>query len=281
MKLATVRTAMGERFGAVIDGGFIDLSARFGPRCADVATLLREGLLDEARAFCAGVQPDCGLDQLAFLPVVNGPGSRMFALGVAYKDHQQETGRADQACPSLFMKDGRALVGHGQALVKPRVSDQYDFEGEIAMVIGRRGRHIAVDEAMAWVAGYSIVMDGSVRDYQKHSVTAGKNFDRSGAFGPWLVTADEIPDPGGMELTTVLNGVQRQSTRFDQLMWTPAFIVHYVSTITELQPGDTISTGTPAGVGHRRNPQLFMKAGDVLEITVSGIGTLRNTVVDE
>ena len=279
MKLATVRTALGERFGAVVDGGFIDLSARFGPRCADVATLLRDGLLDEARAFCVGAQPDCGLDQLEFLPAVNDPGARMFALGVAYKDHQQETGRADQACPSLFMKDGRALVGHGQALVKPRVSDQYDFEGEIAMVIGRRGRHIAVDEAMAWVAGYSIVMDGSVRDYQKHSVTAGKNFDRSGAFGPWLVTADEVAEPGNLDLWLTVNGetMQRGNTR--TLIFDVDQIVSDLSQYLTLMPGDIITTGTPPGVAMGMKPPRYLQRGDVIELEVQGLGKQKQRVV--
>lgn len=281
MKLASVRLHDRLAVGAIIEDGFVDLSSRLSKPCHGVADLLRGGLLDEARAACSDAMPDVAMDALDYQPPIAHPAARIFALGVAYRDHQLETGRASQESPSIFMKDRRSLVGHGHALVKPHVSSQYDFEGEIALIIGKAGRHVPEADAMTHIAGYSILMDGSVRDFQKHSVTAGKNFDRSSAFGPWMVTADEIADPGAMELTTVLNGSLMQSTTFDQLMWTPAAIVHYVSTFTELQPGDVISTGTPAGVGHRRSPQVFMKAGDVLEISVSGIGTLTNQVVDE
>ncbi|NYE24057.1 fumarylacetoacetate hydrolase family protein [Pigmentiphaga litoralis] len=281
MKLASVQIQGRTCFGAIVEGGFIDLSARFAGRCHSLADLLRQDLVHEARRLCAAVQPDHPLTHVEYLPLIPDSGARVFALGVAYKDHLEETGRASQESPSLFTKHRQSLVGHEQPILKPRVSDRFDFEGEIVLVIGKAGRHIPEAEAMSHVAGYSILMDGSVRDYQKHSVTAGKNFDRSSAFGPWMVTADAILDPGAMRLTTTLNGSLMQSTTFERLMWTPAAIVHYVSTFTELQPGDAISTGTPAGVGHRRTPPVFMKAGDRLEVAVSGIGVLANTVQDE
>ncbi len=281
MKLASVRLHGKQTFGVVRDDGFVDLGARFGDRCSDLVGLYERGLLAEARDLSARADADARLDQLAWLPVNPRADMRMFALGWAYKAHQLEAGKEDLAYPNMFSKHPQSLVGHGQPIVRPRVSDRFDFEGEVALVIGRGGRHIPVAEAMAHVAGYSIVMDGSVRDYQKHSVTAGKNFDASSAFGPWLVTADEIPRPREMVLTTRLNGAVMQHSGFDLMAWDLAALVHYISGICALHPGDVISTGTPGGVGHRRDPQVFMKAGDLVEVEVSGIGILRNTVIDE
>lgn len=281
MRLATVKAGGATKFGAVVEGGFIDLSARMRGRCEDIAGLLAGNLIEEALAVVSGAKPDWALDEITFLPPNPKRDARMFALGVAYKDHQLETGRSDAEFPSLFSKHPQALVGHGQPLVRPRISDKFDYEGEIVVVIGKPGRHIPAAAALDHIAGYSILVDGSVRDFQKHSVTAGKNFDASSAYGPWIVTRDEIPDWRKMALTTRLNGREMQKSAFGMLMWDLEFVVNYVSTITRLEPGDAISTGTPAGVGHRRNPPVFMKAGDVLEVEVSGIGTLRNTVIDE
>ena len=281
MRLATVKAGGGIRFGAVVDGGFIDLGPKFNGRCNDLAGLLEIGGIDEARRICEGAKPDFPLDALTWLTPNPRLHARMFALGVAYKDHQLETGRADAQFPPLFSKHPQSLVGHMQPMVRPRISDKFDFEGEIVIVIGRAGRHIPLANAMEHVAGYSILVDGSVRDWQKHSVVAGKNFDASSAYGPWITTSDEIPDWRKVMLTTRLNGQQMQHSAWGMLMWDVEFVVNYVSTFTRLEPGDAISTGTPAGVGHRREPQLFMKAGDVLEVEVSGIGTLRNTIVDQ
>ena len=281
MRLATVKAGGATRFGAVVEVGFIDLSARFRGRCEDIAGLLAGNLVADAMTLVSGAKPDWAPDELTFLPPNPRRDARMFALGVAYKDHQLETGRSDAEFPSLFSKHPQALVGHAQPLVRPRCSDKFDYEGEIVVVIGKPGRHIPAAAALDHVAGYSILVDGSVRDFQKHSVTAGKNFDASSAYGPWIVTRDEIPDRKKMVLTTRLNGKEMQKSALGMLIWNLEFIISYVSTMTRLEPGDAISTGTPAGVGHRRNPPVFMKAGDLLEVEVSGIGTLRNTVIDE
>jgi 2-keto-4-pentenoate hydratase/2-oxohepta-3-ene-1,7-dioic acid hydratase in catechol pathway len=282
MRLVSARINGRAGFGAAVGSSFVDFTVPMAGRCADLVELLASpALLAEAQALCNTAKPMCALGALEYLPVIHRPEARMFALGVAYKDHQLETGRADQEFPSMFSKHPQSLVGHGEALIRPRVSDKFDFEGEIVVVIGRPGRHIPVAEAMDHVAGYSILVDGSVRDWQKHSVTAGKNFDRSSSYGPWITTRDEIADHRKMVLTTRLNGQQMQHSGFDKLMWELPFVIHYVSTITCLQIGDSISTGTPAGVGHRRNPQVFMKPGDVLEVEVSGIGVLRNSIADE
>ena len=206
MRLATVMAGGATRFGVVAEGGFIDLSARMRGRCADIAGLLAGNLLAEAAALAASAKPDLALDELTFLPPNPRRDARMFALGVAYRDHQLETGRSDAEFPSLFSKHPQALVGHGQPLVRPRISDKFDYEGEIVVVIGKPGRHIPSTAAIDHIAGYSILVDGSVRDFQKHSVTAGKNFDASSAYGPWIVTRDEIPDWKKMVLTTRLNG---------------------------------------------------------------------------
>ncbi|MEO7403316.1 MAG: fumarylacetoacetate hydrolase family protein, partial [Burkholderiales bacterium] len=207
--------------------------------------------------------------------------ARIFALGVAYKDHQLETGRSDSELPSMFIKMPNSLVGHGQPLVRPKASAVYDFEGEIVIVIGKGGRAIPEGKALEHVAGYSILMDGSLRDFQKASVTAGKNFDRSSSYGPWMLTADQVPDWRKLEVTTRLNGNQVQHSAFGMLIWPIEFVIHYISTFTRLEPGDSISTGTPAGVGFRRTPPLLMKAGDDLEVSVSGVGTLKHKIIDE
>ncbi len=282
MKLATVEIKGQAHFGAITDQGFVDLGVRFGARCSDLVGLFANDLLAEAQAMLALITAaDHPLSGLKFLPVNPRLDMRMFALGWAYKAHQLEAGKEDLLYPNMFSKHPQSLVGHGQPIVLPSVSDRFDFEGEVAIMIGKGGRHIAVKDAMSHIAGYSIVMDGSLRDYQKHSVTAGKNFDASSSFGPWLVTHDEIVDPKSMVLTTRLNGAVMQHSGFDLMAWDLAELVHYISGICRLEPGDVIATGTPGGVGHRRDPQIFMKAGDVLEIEVTPLGILRNVVVAE
>jgi 2-keto-4-pentenoate hydratase/2-oxohepta-3-ene-1,7-dioic acid hydratase in catechol pathway len=282
MKLATVEIKGQAHFGAITDQGFVDLGARFGARCSDLVGLFANDLLAEAQAILAHITAaDHPLSGLKFLPVNPRLDMRMFALGWAYKAHQLEAGKEDLLFPNMFSKHPQSLVGHGQPIVLPSLSDRFDFEGEVAIMIGKGGRHIPVKDAMSHIAGYSIVMDGSLRDYQKHSVTAGKNFDASSSFGPWLVTRDEIADPKSMVLTTRLNGAVMQHSGFDLMAWDLAELVHYISGICRLEPGDVIATGTPGGVGHRRDPQIFMKAGDVLEIEVTPLGILRNVVVAE
>jgi 2-keto-4-pentenoate hydratase/2-oxohepta-3-ene-1,7-dioic acid hydratase in catechol pathway len=180
----------------------------------------------------------------------------------------------------MFIRFADTLVGHGGELIRPKVSDNFDFEGELALVIGKGGRHIAPDRALEHVAGYTCFVDGSVRDYQKFSVTSGKNFPGTGPLGPWLVTTDEIPDPGRLTLMTRLNGKEVQRSPTDLLIYSIPQIIAFCSDFTALSPGDVISTGTPEGVGHSRKPPLWMKAGDALEVEITGIGVLRADVVD-
>ncbi len=280
MKLCTVSLEGNSRFGALVDRGFIDLSALFGARCKDLKDFLRLDLMAEASRYLPNA-PAIPLEGLQFEPVIPNLEARMFALGWSYKDHQLETGKEAPLHPFIFSKHPQAMVGSGQPLVRPFVSEKFDYEGEVVIVIGKAGRHIPQELAMAHVAGYSIAIDGSIRDWQQHSVTAGKNFDRSSAYGPCLVTRDEMPDPKKMVLVTRLNGVEMQRSSYGLLQWETAQLVSYVSTICRLEPGDAISTGTPGGVGHKRKPPVFMKAGDLLEVEVSGIGTLSNTIIDE
>lgn len=278
MKLATVKVADRTCFGAVIEGGFVDLQTRFAGRCQDLRDLLAQELVREAERMCRGAQVDFALSDVEFLPVNPRLDARFFALGWSYRSHQAETGKDEPEFPVLFSKHPQAIVGHGQPLRYPVPSKKYDYEGEIALVIGKAGRGIPQERWQEYVAGYSIFMDGSARDFQQHSITAGKNFDASSAFGPWLVTSDEIPEPSSMHLTTRLNGEVMQESGFDMMAWDLGFLLNYVSTVCRLEPGDVISTGTPSGVGSRRNPPRFMKVGEAIEVEVSGIGLLRNIV---
>lgn len=280
MKLASVRLDGASTFGSVTERGFVDFGPTFSGRCIDLRGLLGSGLMAEARELAAA-GPATAIKDLVFERPIPNLDARMLAVGWAYKDHQAETGKEAPAYPFFFSKHPQSMVGHGTPLQRPQVSERFDYEGEIALVIGKAGRHIPEDRALEHIAGYTIVMDGSVRDWQAHSVTAGKNFDASSSYGPWLVTADEVSEPGRMELVTRLNGVEMQRTHFKEMAWRLAYLVSYASTICRLEPGDAISTGTPAGVGNKRVPPVYLKAGDTLSVEVSGIGMLSNPVIDE
>jgi 2-keto-4-pentenoate hydratase/2-oxohepta-3-ene-1,7-dioic acid hydratase in catechol pathway len=209
------------------------------------------------------------------------PSANVYCIGLNYKSHVEETARDLPAQPSVFVRVQSSLVGHGQDLVRPHVSGNFDFEGELALVIGKPGRHISEADALSHVAGLTCFNDGSIRDFQKHSVTAGKNFEHSGSCGPFIVTLDAIPDPSKMTLTTRLNGQVVQESSTDMLIYSLPKIISYISSFTRLETGDVIATGTPAGVGARRNPPLWMKAGDRIEVEIGGLGSLTNGIVDE
>ncbi len=220
------------------------------------------------------------LDDVRLLPPIP-PLAKLICLGFNYREHIEETRNDVAENPALFIKLPDALVGQDEPILRPRVSGHFDYEGEISVVIGKAGRHIAREEALSHVFGYTIMLDGSVRDYQKHSPSAGKNFWRSGSLGPWIVTADEIPDPSRLSLQTRLNGETVQSGTADLMVHDIPTMIAYISRWTPLAPGDIIATGTPGGVGSRRSPPLWMKHGDTIEVEVAGIGTLRNPVRDE
>jgi 2-keto-4-pentenoate hydratase/2-oxohepta-3-ene-1,7-dioic acid hydratase in catechol pathway len=206
----------------------------------------------------------------------------IYCVGRNYKGHVAEGNQKLPDYPSTFLRTKVSMVPHGGNLVRPKVSGDFDYEGELAFVVGKGGRHIKRADALSHIAGYTILMDGSIRDYQfKHCLIIGKNFFATGAIGPWMVTADEVGDPTQLDLATRLNGQQVQHTKTDDLIFDIPHIIEYLSSITPLLPGDIVATGTPEGVGFARKPPLWMKAGDTLEIEISKIGILRNPVIAE
>jgi 2-keto-4-pentenoate hydratase/2-oxohepta-3-ene-1,7-dioic acid hydratase in catechol pathway len=249
----------------------------------DFATSLRALIAEDRLAEAAAVvgTPVAESD-LVFLPPVTDP-DKILAVGFNYRGHLIETGTPLPDYPSLFVRFASSQVGHDQPVVAPAVSDELDFEGELAVVIGKPAWRVAEADAMDHVVGYSCFAENSVRDYQMHArqVTAGKNFLASGAIGPWLTTVDEIPDPSALELTTRLNGAVVQQDRLTSLIFTIPQLIAYITRFTRLLPGDIISTGTPDGVGFLRDPKIWLVPGDVLEVDIPGVGLLRNAVVAE
>jgi 2-keto-4-pentenoate hydratase/2-oxohepta-3-ene-1,7-dioic acid hydratase in catechol pathway len=280
MKLASFTVSGRASYGLIADGGIVDLGARLGSRYPTLrAAIAGDALGEIARA--AGTKPDLPLAQATLLPPIPAP-DKIVCIGLNYRAHAAEAGLKVPEHPSLFLRLNNTLVPHGGALVRPSVSSDIDYEGELAVVIGRGGRHIAAAQALDHVAGYACFNDGSLRDYQRqHSVAVGKNFVATGGFGPWLVTADEIPDPSQLILTTRLNGTQVQRGETADMIFSVPQIIAYVSAFTRLEPGDVISTGTPPGVGMARKPPLWLKPGDVVEVEISRIGVLRNAVAAE
>ena len=282
MKLASYQHGKTTSYGIVEGDDIIDLGSRFGPECPTLRSALAAKSLSDLKNAAAGAAADHSLASVQLLPVIPEPG-KIICVGLNYKAHIEETGNKPPSHPILFNRFADSLVGQGADMICPKVSTAFDFEGEFAMVIGTGGRHIAESDALSAVAGYTCFNDGSVRDWQFHTsqFLPGKNFFHSGACGPWMVTADEIPDPDALTLKTRLNGEEMQSTLIDDLLFGPKALIAYVSTFTQLDPGDIIATGTPGGVGNAREPKLFMKAGDQIEVEVSSIGTLSNNIVAE
>jgi 2-keto-4-pentenoate hydratase/2-oxohepta-3-ene-1,7-dioic acid hydratase in catechol pathway len=270
-------------FGAVIgDDGVVDLGAALGGRYADLQALLAADALGEAAAAVAGRTAEFRLGDVTLLPVIPHPG-KIWCCGLNYGEHVRETNRQVTEQPTFFLRVADSQVGHDQPIVCPPESTQVDYEAEIAVVIGKPGRRIAEADVAQHIAGYACYNDGSIRDWQKHTSqwVPGKNFWRTGGFGPWMVTADEIPFGTVMRLQTVLNGQVLQDATTEMMIHSIARQIAYVSTIAPLQPGDVIVTGTPGGVGARRSPPVWMKPGDVCEIVVDKIGTLRNPIAAE
>jgi 2-keto-4-pentenoate hydratase/2-oxohepta-3-ene-1,7-dioic acid hydratase in catechol pathway len=279
MKLVSYRINETQSFGIWTEQGIVDLAGRTPAEVTSLKHVLDQ--LDSIAPF-ADAAPDHAHEDVQLLPPVPDPG-KILCVGLNYKSHIAETGRDAPQHPILFPRYPSSLVGHGENLVRPRVSTQFDFEGELAFVIGRGGRHIAAENALAHVAGYACFNDGSVRDWQRHTsqFLPGKCFWHSGSFGPWLVTTDEVGPIGGLALQTRLNGAVMQEARLDDLLFGIPELIAYISTIMPLEPGDVVATGTTGGVGLFRQPPLFMKAGDRVEITIDKLGTLANDIVDE
>ena len=270
--------------GAATDGGIIDISSRFG--VTSIRALLECDLLGKVGDL-KSASVDHDLASTTFLPVIPDP-QHLYCVGINYHDHLKEVqmagiSRALPKQPSLFIRFPDTLIGHQAPMLIPKVSEQFDFEAELAVIIGRRGRYIEERHALDHVAGYACFNDGSVRDWQFHTtqVTSGKNFLATGGFGPWMVTADEIPDPHSLKVELVLNGKTMQRGNTSDLIFSIPRIIAYVSSFVPLQPGDVIATGTPAGVGFSRKPPVFMKSGDICEVQIEKIGILRNPIAKD
>ena len=282
MKLVSFVSAGRAGYGVVKDGAVVDLGRRLGDSWPTLRALLAGDALSEAERAARAAAPDLPLEGLDLAPVIPDP-DKIICVGLNYRAHVEETGRTVTEKPALFARFAASQVGHLRPLVKPEVSDEFDYEGELAVVIGRGGRHIPAERALEHVGGYSCYNEGSVRDWQRHTsqYLAGKTFAGTGAFGPWLVTADEISDPSRLTLETRLNGQVVQHTTTDLMITAVPELIAYISTILPVLPGDVIVSGTCGGVGWKRDPPLFMRPGDVAEVEISGIGVLRNPVVAE
>lgn len=280
MKLMSFRVDGRNSWGAALADGVADLAVRSG--YASLREALAAAGVDALQAMAAGAKADYRFDELTFLPVIPDP-AKILCIGTNYHDHRIETEREVPEKPVVFARFANSQVGHGQPLLRPPESVQFDFEGEIAIIIGKRGRRIAKADAWEHVAGYAPYCDGTLRDWQRHTHqwAPGKTFIGSGGFGPWMATRGEIADGADLSLVTRLNGVEVQRTSADLMIFPVPELIAYCSVFTELEPGDVIVSGTPGGVGGKRRPPLWMKDGDTLEVEVGQVGILQCPVRDE
>lgn len=281
MKLASFRMKGTDSWGVVN-----------GQSISDIGAVVRSKVMDLRGALAYGVKTligDAGttakqydISEIQWLPVIPNPG-KILCVGLNYDSHRRETGRDVAGYPTIFVRFSDSQIGHLTPLLRPLASEQFDYEGELAVVIGKPGRRIARGGAMGHVAGFACYNDASVRDWQRHTsqFTPGKNFPETGAFGPWLVTPDEISDLGKQTLTTILNGKIVQEAKLEDMIFSIEQLIEYCSAFVRLEVGDVISTGTPGGVGFKREPPLFLKPGDTIEVDISGVGRLSNGVVQE
>lgn len=280
MKLSTVSLAGRQTWGLVDGETFYDVGAVLRDRYADLKAAVTAGFAGVAEA--KGAAATVALADVAFLPVIPNP-DKIMCVGLNYEMHRQETGRSEVENPTIFARYANGQVGHLAPIVRPKVSSELDYEGELAVIIGTGGRYISRADAMSHVAGYACYNDGSIRDFQRHThqFTPGKNFPGTGAFGPWMMTPDELGDLAKKRIQTRLNGVVVQDALFEQMIFDIPRQIEYCSTFTQLEPGDVIVTGTPGGVGAKRKPPLWMKPGDVVEVEIDGLAILRNPVIAE
>ena len=282
MKLLSYRHNGNDTYGVALDVGVADLGREFSDHWSSLGDAIADGGLDDLMRAGSGKSAEAPYAEIEHLPTIVAP-PKIICVGLNYKTHIEEMGREAPAYPMLFARYPDSQVGHEQPMVRPKVSEQFDFEGELAFVIGRAGRHIAAKNALDYIAGYTCFNDGSIRDYQRHTTQfmPGKTFWHSGAMGPWMVTADALPDPAALSLTTRLNGAVMQEARTYDLLFDIPTLIEYLSKVAPLVPGTVVATGTTGGVGAGRTPPVWMKPGDVVEIDISGIGVLRNPIVDE
>jgi len=287
MRLASIDAGAGPTLAVEADDGLVlDLAElapsapralrellELGPHALEVlTTVVRSGL--------GGARTRRHPDEVRFLPPIGTPHA-VWCAALNYPTHVSEGNWEPPTRPAFFLRVAASLCGHREPIISPTVSDRLDYEGELALVIGTRAHHVPAEEAFRHIAGYSCFNDGSVRDWSRPQITPGKNFTATGAFGPWLTTADEVPDIGTRQLTTRLNGKVMQQAKIDEMIFSIPEQIAYLSTVCELRPGDVVVTGTPGGVGTRLNPQVFLTGGDVVEVEVDGVGLLRNPVERE
>jgi 2-keto-4-pentenoate hydratase/2-oxohepta-3-ene-1,7-dioic acid hydratase in catechol pathway len=283
MRLVSFKVNGRSSYGAVTDGGIVDLAKKL-PKYPTLLDVFRAGALKEARAAASGAA-DYQLKDVTLLPPIPQP-EKIICVGINYPARAAEykDNREQPKYPNLFCRFPTSLVGHEQPIVRPKVSEKFDYEGELVLVIGKEGRHIPKESALSHIGGLTLGNEGSVRDWLRHgtlNVTQGKNFDDSGSLGPWIVPAGDL-DPGKpLRVMTRVNGQLRQDDTTDRLTWGFAWLINYMSTFATLKPGDLIWTGTPTGAGGHQSPPAWLKPGDVVEVEVPEIGVLRNTVKDE
>jgi 2-keto-4-pentenoate hydratase/2-oxohepta-3-ene-1,7-dioic acid hydratase in catechol pathway len=281
MRLASYKMRGRPSFGAVVGDGVVDLRSRLS-RFTSLLDVLRAGALDEAKAVIAGVRPDLPLSEVELLPPLAAP-EKILCVGINYANRGKDYDLAENPkYPSMFYRAPNSLVGQGQNLIRPKISEQLDYEGEIAMVIGRECKHVAKDAALGVIAGLTLCNEGTIRDWLRHgrfNVTQGKNFDASGSIGPWIQTDIDLTKP--LHLTVRKNGEVTQDETTDNMVFTFADLIVYITTVMTLKPGDIISTGTPVRKDAKPGTAIWLKPGDVIEIECPDIGVLRNPVADE
>lgn len=285
MKLLSFKIASKASFGVIVQDGVMELAGRLGSEVHSVQSLFESQALGMVQELVEHSEPDHSLDAIEFLPPVPTP-QKIFCVGVNYTNRNEEY--KDESTlpkhPSIFMRTPGSFVGHHGSIARPPESNQLDYEGEIAIVIGIGGRRISERDAVRHIGGLTCINEGTIRDWTRHgkfNVTQGKNFDRTGSIGPWIVTGDEFSSFENLSVTTRVNGEIRQNDTTANLLFPFSYLISYISTFSELVPGDVIATGTPTGAGVRFDPPRYLEPDDLLEVEVSGVGTLVNRVVDE
>lgn len=277
MKLASYIHHGRKSYGIYTEAGIIDLGQKIGQQYPTLKDLLQWDALDVAQQY-VDYPADITDKDITFLPVIEEPG-KIFCVGMNYAEKRKEFAETNNA-PTLFIRFPDSQTGHARPVIKPNLTEEFDYEGELAVIIGKAGENIHRQNALNHVAGYSCYMDGSVRDWQHAWFTAGKNWRQTGAFGPYMTTVDEIPDPHALSIQTWLNGMLVQNDSTASMIHKVADLISYISTFTMLSPGDVIITGSPGGVGKKRNPPLFMHEGDCVEVAIEKLGRLTNTIVE-
>jgi 2-keto-4-pentenoate hydratase/2-oxohepta-3-ene-1,7-dioic acid hydratase in catechol pathway len=281
MKLVSFTAQGNSGFGAISGDKIIDLTGRVNG-AKTLKQLIENDAINEARAYADSNQADINTSEVTFLPVIPDP-EKIICVGLNYHEHVNETGRTIEENPCIFLRYPDSQTGHNEPIIRPKVSDNLDYEAEMAIIMGGGGRHIDPENALDHIVGYSCYNEGTIRDWQRHTrqFGMGKNFMHTGAFGPWMVTADEIPDHTKLNIAMRLNGKVMQSASLSQLIFDVPTLISYISKALPWKPGDVLVTGTPGGVGFKRSPPVYMKPGDVAEVEISMIGTLTNSIADE